>query len=605
MMELGALHFSGNETIMFQKNIRDLADTFTYEFWVTAEAEQTLEFEQISGISGVSGKNYLIGPDFLFPENAGFGIAVGTNGISIHEHTVNDMPAKLVYAHSFAKWQHVAVVYDNKLPRLYINGKFIKQGLPSKYDHVYPSLAVGGHTYGHFIGKAAQVRVWSMARTEAEIQAFMFTDLKGDEPGLYWHWNPASGTLVANSTPKNIQVSVIMPSHNRCPLNYYALRTLQLQTYPADQMEVIFLDDGSTDSTPSIIDHLNPPFPIKYVRLEKPVGRGKVRNIGISIASGAVLLFLDAEMLCPADFIEKHMRHHQSGIPLVVSGSMKVKRIYTVADPCYSEQQISQLQSLYLHRPSAQPLIDHFIQKDRTVIQLLPLESMGDREQLDPLSYEYDYFDGILAKHGPHFKEFHYSWMNFITSNVSLPKSLLDRSGYFDERFEGYGWEDWELGLRLYKKGACFIHDDEVVNYHQEHPRPTSNWNQSRQNFMEFVKLHPGFEVQFMVLDMIPHRKDMVTVNEYLTELFKLRAIYGEKYAGFEQYMLVVLDKLCYLLSIGAAIYMPLPGDIADGKNMRISESRAEADEIRDIGLFPKLMEAFDLLNDFIVKDYS
>ena len=69
--------------------------------------------------------------------------------------------------------------------------------------------------------------------------------------------------------------------------------------------------------------------------------------------------------------------------------------------------------------------------------------------------------------------------------------------------------------------------------------------------------------------------------------------------------MLVVLDKLCYLLSIGAAIYMPLPGDIADGKNMRISESRAEADEIRDIGLFPKLMEAFDLLNDFIVKDYS
>lgn len=606
MIELGALHFSGNETITFQKTIWELFDTFTYEFWVKAEAEQTLDFEQENGVNGVTGKRYLIHPDFRFPGNAGFGIAVGTNGISIHEHSVDYMPSKLVYPYSFSDWQHVAVVYENKTPSLYINGDFIKKGLPSQYNHIYPSLTVGGHPYGHFIGKVAHLRLWGTARTAAEIQDFMTVDLEGHEPGLYWHWNPHSGTLVTNSSKKNIQVSVIMPSHNRFPLNHFALRTLEQQTYPADQMEVVFLDDGSTDSTPDMLhNYLNPKFPIKFVRLKEPVGRAKIRNIGMSLSSGSVFLFLDAEMLCPPDLIEKHMRHHQEDNPLVVSGSMKVRQIYTVADPHYSEGQMSQMQSLYRLHPSAEAIVSHFIHVDRTAIQLLPIEVMDDRTQLDPISYSYDYFDGILAKHGPHFNDFHYSWMNFITSNVSLPKSLLQKSGYFNEQFEGYGWEDWELGFRLYKKGAYFVHDDEVVNYHQEHPRPRDNLKQSHRNFLKFVLLHPGPEIRLMVLDMIPHRREIVIVNEYLSDILRLRAIYTEKYDVFYQFILVVLERLSYMLSINADIFMPLPGNILDRNSLPTALSKVEAEEIRRLDLFPRLMELYDLLYDFVMKDVS
>jgi glycosyltransferase involved in cell wall biosynthesis len=46
------------------------------------------------------------------------------------------------------------------------------------------------------------------------------------------------------------------------------------------------------------------------------------------------------------------------------------------------------------------------------------------------------------------------SWANysgafFCTCNVSVPRASLQAVGGFDERFELYGWEDTELGLRL------------------------------------------------------------------------------------------------------------------------------------------------------------
>ena len=46
-----------------------------------------------------------------------------------------------------------------------------------------------------------------------------------------------------------------------------------------------------------------------------------------------------------------------------------------------------------------------------------------------------------------------YSRAFFCTCNVSLPRSALEASGGFDERFTLYGWEDTELGLRLRERG--------------------------------------------------------------------------------------------------------------------------------------------------------
>ncbi len=43
----------------------------------------------------------------------------------------------------------------------------------------------------------------------------------------------------------------------------------------------------------------------------------------------------------------------------------------------------------------------------------------------------------------------HYSRAFFCTCNVSVPKADLEAAGLFDERYDLYGWEDTDLGIRL------------------------------------------------------------------------------------------------------------------------------------------------------------
>jgi hypothetical protein len=43
----------------------------------------------------------------------------------------------------------------------------------------------------------------------------------------------------------------------------------------------------------------------------------------------------------------------------------------------------------------------------------------------------------------------HHRFDQFSAANTSLARVLLERVGGFDARFVGYGWEDYEIGLRL------------------------------------------------------------------------------------------------------------------------------------------------------------
>ena len=72
------------------------------------------------------------------------------------------------------------------------------------------------------------------------------------------------------------------------------------QDYPA--LELIVIDDGSTDWTPEVISQL--PYDVRYYRQE-PAGLAAARNRGISEATGEVLAFLDVHDLWPADTLKR------------------------------------------------------------------------------------------------------------------------------------------------------------------------------------------------------------------------------------------------------------------------------------------------------------
>lgn len=63
-----------------------------------------------------------------------------------------------------------------------------------------------------------------------------------------------------------------------------------------------------------------------------------------------------------------------------------------------------------------------------------------------------------------------YSRAFFCTCNVSAPKSALQRIGGFDERYDLYGWEDTDVGVRLRAAGLRRFFSWDAFIYHVKPP---------------------------------------------------------------------------------------------------------------------------------------
>lgn len=73
-------------------------------------------------------------------------------------------------------------------------------------------------------------------------------------------------------------------------------------------------------------------------------------------------------------------------------------------------------------------------------------------------------------------------WRFCATGNLSLGREALARAGGFDERFEAYGWEDLDLGLRLARVGGRLRFDPQARAVH-DHPGMTRRalWRRERE----------------------------------------------------------------------------------------------------------------------------
>lgn len=91
-----------------------------------------------------------------------------------------------------------------------------------------------------------------------------------------------------------MRCSFVIPTFQSAAWLVHAVKSCQKQTH-AD-IEICVVDDGSTDSTQSVMRFMaEKDARIKYIRLEKNSGRSQARNVGNREASGEVLLVLDAD----------------------------------------------------------------------------------------------------------------------------------------------------------------------------------------------------------------------------------------------------------------------------------------------------------------------
>lgn len=91
---------------------------------------------------------------------------------------------------------------------------------------------------------------------------------------------------------RDTRVSVVIPTYNRASVVGAAIESALGQTHSA--LEVIVVDDASTDDTPEVVRRIADPR-LRYLRLAANEKSAAARNAGIDAARGGFVAFLDSD----------------------------------------------------------------------------------------------------------------------------------------------------------------------------------------------------------------------------------------------------------------------------------------------------------------------
>jgi len=248
--------------------------------------------------------------------------------------------------------------------------------------------------------------------------------------------------------------SVVIPTYNRRPILEKCLVALENQVLPeasaVEGYEVVVVDDGSTDGTVAWLQQAA--FP--HVRLveQDHQGPAAARNLGIANAKGDTIIFIDSDLVVTPDFLRAHSETLQQEAQRL--GSDRLFTYGRVINTCNFDN------------PTAEP-----------------------------------------------FKVTDFSAAYFATGNVAIARHWLEKAGTFDTRFQLYGWEDLELGVRLKQLGLKLVKCPDAVGYHwhppfslDQIPSLIDKEIQRGRMGVLFYQKHPTWDVRLMIQMTWLHR---------------------------------------------------------------------------------------------------
>ena len=106
-------------------------------------------------------------------------------------------------------------------------------------------------------------------------------------------------------------ITVVIPVRNRERLITRAIESVLAQTLAVD--EIIVIDDASTDHTVDAVERLVESLDnLTLISLKENVGAARARNIGIDVAKGDLIAFLDSDDVWHVDKLSKQVREFEA-----------------------------------------------------------------------------------------------------------------------------------------------------------------------------------------------------------------------------------------------------------------------------------------------------
>jgi glycosyltransferase involved in cell wall biosynthesis len=144
-------------------------------------------------------------------------------------------------------------------------------------------------------------------------------------------------------------VSVVIPTFNRAAFVVEAINSCLAQDFPRNHLEIIVVDDGSTDDTAVVLKCFSEM--IRYFPLSNNQGRNKARNTGLALANGIYVKFLDSDDVLVSGSLQIELAAAQAaGADIVVSGCKSVElssdrseRLIACFDPPFMEPIVDSL----------------------------------------------------------------------------------------------------------------------------------------------------------------------------------------------------------------------------------------------------------------------
>ncbi len=216
-------------------------------------------------------------------------------------------------------------------------------------------------------------------------------------------------------------ISIVIPAYNESDrLGSPLAKVLEFAAESGEQIEVIVVDDGSSDDTAAVAEQTFALFPSensRLIRYEKNRGKGFAVRTGLAAAKADIALFTDADLSTPIEEMSKLVEPLHKGDQDVTFGSRALDRTLIGTHQPWRREQGGKVMNLIIRKMSGLPFYD--TQCGFKAFNMKKFRPLLEVMQIDRFGFDVEFLF-VAAHNGLRLSEIPVRWNDVAGSKVSV-----------------------------------------------------------------------------------------------------------------------------------------------------------------------------------------